>query len=152
MVDERVMRDFVGLETKDKTTRGAMMNFSYFLSIGNMDEAFKAIKAIKRYILFYLNRFNLPFVKKSLLPFYNLLYCLQYSEAVWGNMARMCVKTKRLDVAGVCLGHMGHARGAQALREAQALPQLDARVAVLALQLGMVVCPCGLFGAPLMPD
>ncbi|CAG0897138.1 unnamed protein product [Darwinula stevensoni] len=107
LVDERVMRDFVGLETKDKTTRGAMMNFSYFLSIGNMDEAFKAIKAIK-------------------------------SEAVWGNMARMCVKTKRLDVAGVCLGHMGHARGAQALREAQVLPQLDARVAILALQLGMV--------------
>ena len=27
-------------------------------------------------------------------------------------MAHMCVKTKRLDVAEVCLGHMGHARGA----------------------------------------
>ncbi len=49
MVKQRVMRDFVGLESKDKTMRDAMMNFSYFLCIGNMDEAFKAIKTIKRY-------------------------------------------------------------------------------------------------------
>ena len=40
------------------------------------------------------------------------------SESVWENMARMCVKTRRLDVAAVCLGHMGHARGAKALRDA----------------------------------
>ena len=42
------MRDFVGLENSDKLTREAMLNFSFFLSIGNMDEAFKAIKTIKR--------------------------------------------------------------------------------------------------------
>ncbi|RXM27654.1 Intraflagellar transport protein 140-like [Acipenser ruthenus] len=53
-------------------------------------------------------------------------------------MARMCVKTRRLDVARVCLGNMGHARGARALREAEAEPELDARVAVLATQLGML--------------
>ena len=51
----------------------------------------------------------------------------------------MCVKTKRLDVAMLCLGNMGHARGARALRRAMKEPQLDARVAMLALQLGMVV-------------
>ena len=34
------------------------------------------------------------------------------SASIWENMAHMCVKTKRLDVAEVCLGHMGHARGA----------------------------------------
>ena len=34
------------------------------------------------------------------------------SPAIWENMAQMCVKTKRLDVAEVCLGNMGHARGA----------------------------------------
>lgn len=54
-------------------------------------------------------------------------------------MARMCVKTKRLDVAALCLGNMGHARGARALRQAMKEPQLDARVAMLALQLNMVV-------------
>ena len=48
MVSRRLMRDFVGLENADKLVREAMMNFSYYLTIGNMDEAFKAIKLIKR--------------------------------------------------------------------------------------------------------
>lgn len=61
------------------------------------------------------------------------------SETVWENMAKMCVKTKRLDVAALCLGNMGHARGARALRYAMKEPELDARVAMLALQLGMLV-------------
>ncbi len=43
-----MMRDFVGLESADTAARDAMMSFSYFLTIGNMDEAFKAIKLIKR--------------------------------------------------------------------------------------------------------
>lgn len=51
----------------------------------------------------------------------------------------MCVKNRRLDVARVCLGNMGNARAARALREAEAEPELEARVAVLALQLGMLV-------------
>ncbi|XP_048407747.2 intraflagellar transport protein 140 homolog isoform X1 [Stegostoma tigrinum] len=107
MVARRPLRDFVGLEDCDKTTRDAMLNFSFYLTIGDMDEAFKSIKLIK-------------------------------SEAVWENMARMCVKTRRLDVAKVCLGNMGHARGARALREAKQEPELDARVAMLAIQLGML--------------
>ncbi|XP_033108707.1 intraflagellar transport protein 140 homolog [Anneissia japonica] len=106
-VARKVMRDFVGLEDSDKKSREAMMNFSFYLTIGNMDEAFKAIKLIK-------------------------------SESVWENMAMMCVKTRRLDVAKVCLGNMGHARGARALREAEKEPELDARVAMLAIQLGLL--------------
>lgn len=61
------------------------------------------------------------------------------SESVWENMAHMCVKTKRLDVATVCLGNMGNARAARALREVHKEPELDARVACLAVQLGMIV-------------
>lgn len=106
MVIKHTMRDFTGLEKADAEARQAMMNFSYLSAIGNMDEAFKAIKLIK-------------------------------SESVWENMARMCVKTKRLDVATVCLGNMGNARAARALREAQQEPELDARVACLAIQLSM---------------
>ncbi|XP_071106694.1 intraflagellar transport protein 140 homolog [Haliotis cracherodii] len=106
LVFRKVLRDFVGLENSDKGTRDAMMNFSYYLTIGNMDEAFKAIKLIK-------------------------------SESVWENMAKMCVKSRRLDVAYVCLGNMGHARGAKALREAHREAELDARVATLAIQLGL---------------
>eukprot|EP00057_Strongylocentrotus_purpuratus_P021032 XP_011675506.1 PREDICTED: intraflagellar transport protein 140 homolog [Strongylocentrotus purpuratus] len=107
LVARQVMRNFAGLEDADKSARDAMMNFSYYLTIGNMDEAFKAIKLIK-------------------------------SESVWENMAKMCVKTRRLDVARVCLGNMGHARGARALREAENEPELDARVAMLAVQLGLL--------------
>lgn len=54
-------------------------------------------------------------------------------------MARMCVKTRRLDVARVCLGNMGNARAAKALKEAEVEPELEARVAMLAIQLGMLV-------------
>ncbi|XP_076809284.1 intraflagellar transport protein 140 homolog [Clavelina lepadiformis] len=102
----RVMRDFVGLDDCDNASQAAMLNFSYYLTIGDMDEAFKAIKLIK-------------------------------GAAVWESMARMCVKSRRLDVAKVCLANMGHARGARALREAEKESERDARVARLALELGM---------------
>lgn len=48
MVARRPMRDFVGLEECDKATRDAMLNFSFYLTIGDMDEAFKSIKLIKK--------------------------------------------------------------------------------------------------------
>lgn len=54
-------------------------------------------------------------------------------------MARMCVKTHRLDVARVCLGNMGNARASRALKQAEAEPEPEARVAMLAIQLGMLV-------------
>ncbi|XP_055006428.1 intraflagellar transport protein 140 homolog isoform X2 [Boleophthalmus pectinirostris] len=107
MVSRRALRDFVGLENCEKTTRDAMLNFSFYLTIGDMDEAFKSIKLIK-------------------------------SAAVWENMARMCVKTRRLDVARVCLGNMGNPRAAKALKEAEVEPEAEAQVAMLAIQLGML--------------
>lgn len=48
MVSRRALRDFVGLENCEKITRDAMVNFSFYLTIGDMDEAFKSIKLIKR--------------------------------------------------------------------------------------------------------
>ncbi|XP_028263814.1 intraflagellar transport protein 140 homolog [Parambassis ranga] len=107
MVSRRALRDFVGLENCEKATRDAMLNFSFYLTIGDMDEAFKSIKLIK-------------------------------SKAVWENMARMCVKTRRMDVARVCLGNMGNARAAKALKEAEAEAEPEAQVAMLAIQLGML--------------
>uniref|UniRef100_A0A3B4EX67 Intraflagellar transport 140 n=1 Tax=Pundamilia nyererei TaxID=303518 RepID=A0A3B4EX67_9CICH len=107
MVSRKALRDFVGLENCEKATRDAMLNFSFYLTIGDMDEAFKSIKLIK-------------------------------SKAVWENMARMCVKTRRLDVARVCLGNMGNARAAKALKEAEAEPEPETQVAMLAIQLGML--------------
>ncbi|MCP9263725.1 hypothetical protein DINM_007106 [Dirofilaria immitis] len=86
LVLRQVLREFIGLENSDTTTKEAMMNFSYYMTVNKMDEAFKAIKFIK-------------------------------SENAWEHMAHMCVKTRRLDVALVCLGNMGHARGVRALRK-----------------------------------
>lgn len=66
---------------------------------------------------------------------------LVQSNGVWASLAKMCVKTRRLDVAGVCLGHMGNAMAARALRLAmidETLPH-EAKVAVLAVHLGMLV-------------
>ena len=47
-VGRRPLRDFVGLEDCDKPTRDAMLNFTFFLAVGDMDEAFRSIKLIKR--------------------------------------------------------------------------------------------------------
>ena len=47
-----VMRDFVGLDLKDKTVIQSMMKFTACCTEGNMDEAFKAIKQIKRLLLY----------------------------------------------------------------------------------------------------
>jgi hypothetical protein len=75
---------------------------------GNMDEAYKAVKLIS-------------------------------NPAVWENMAHICVKSKRLDVAEVCFGNMGHSRGARAVRETKATePELEASVAMVAIQLGLL--------------
>lgn len=49
MVIQRVHRDFVGLEQAEKSAKTAMMDFSFYLTLGDMDEAFKAIKVIKRF-------------------------------------------------------------------------------------------------------
>uniref|UniRef100_A0A1X7VEQ4 Uncharacterized protein n=1 Tax=Amphimedon queenslandica TaxID=400682 RepID=A0A1X7VEQ4_AMPQE len=48
------------------------------------------------------------------------------SKGVWETLAMMCVKTHRLDVALICLGNMGNARGAKAVREAKNIPEEDA--------------------------
>ena len=45
---KRTMRGFVGLEDGTPEAKQSMLNFSYLSAIGNMDEAFKAIKLIKR--------------------------------------------------------------------------------------------------------
>jgi intraflagellar transport protein 140 len=52
-------------------------------------------------------------------------------------MAVMCVKTRRLDVAEVCLANMGNAKGAKALKEAKGEPEAEAQLAVVAIELGL---------------
>lgn len=41
------MNDFSGIDGEiDKPIREAIMNFSYYLTTGNLDEAYKSVKAI----------------------------------------------------------------------------------------------------------
>lgn len=62
------------------------------------------------------------------------------SQAIWTNLAKMCVTTSRLDVAKVCLGHLEKARSVRALRQAMDDDDLEeeAKLAVLATELGMI--------------
>jgi intraflagellar transport protein 140 len=60
------------------------------------------------------------------------------SIGVWRSMAQMCVKTRRLDVASLCLSNMGHIRGVRSLRAAMEEPEEEARIAMVAVQLGQV--------------
>lgn len=109
-IQRSVLREFEGMneEEIDFATSHALISFSYHLTVGEMDEAHRAVKKIK-------------------------------TASVWENMARMCVQTRRIDVAEICLGHMGHARGARALREAiSAGADMDLCAGVLAVQLGQV--------------
>lgn len=103
----KIMRDFVGMEDVDAETKSGLLDFSFHLTLGKLDEAYRAVKTIG-------------------------------SPALWENMAQMCVKTKRLDVAEVCLGNMGHARGAAALRKAKQEGNIDAIVGTLAIHLGLL--------------
>lgn len=59
------------------------------------------------------------------------------SDTVWRNLARMCVKSKRLDVARVCLANLGNNQGVRLLSQAESEPEIEARVAMLAVILGM---------------
>lgn len=101
------MKDFTGLESVDEVTKKAILNFSHYLTVGNMDEAYNSVRNIN-------------------------------NKTVWQNMAQMCVKTKRLDVAMVCLGNMRFARGARATRETEGEKELEARLAMVAIQLNMI--------------
>lgn len=63
------------------------------------------------------------------------------NEAVWKSLAKMCVKTKQLDMAMLCLGHMKQARSARALREAMQDDSLnlEAKIGILAVELELYV-------------
>lgn len=41
------MRDFTGMEAVDARTRRALLDFSYQMAVGNMDDAYRAVKLIR---------------------------------------------------------------------------------------------------------
>lgn len=62
------------------------------------------------------------------------------NETVWEHMARMCVKTRRIDVARICLGNMQNVRAARELRRCiEEDMSVDMQAARLAIELKMLV-------------
>ncbi|XP_014295650.1 intraflagellar transport protein 140 homolog [Microplitis demolitor] len=102
------MREFEDLGVCDETIKTAIMDFSFYISMANTDEAFKSIKAIK-------------------------------NEAVWKSLAKICVKTKQLNMAVICLGHMKFVRGTKAFKQGIHDPSLnlEAKIGILAVELGL---------------
>lgn len=41
---ERFLNDFVGLDKIDNVIKEAIMNFSFYLTMDNLDEAYKSVK------------------------------------------------------------------------------------------------------------
>lgn len=82
--------------------------------------------------------------KRAVINFSYHLSCENLDEAyksvkaiqnptVWEKMAQMSVKTKRLDVAEICIGNMRFARGAKAIRETKKEPEFEAQLAMVAI-------------------
>ncbi|ORX53869.1 WD40 repeat-like protein [Piromyces finnis] len=106
VLDKQIMKGYSGIDCNDSTIIKHMMNFCYYITIGNLDEAFKSVHMIK-------------------------------NKEVWENMAKMSIKTKRLDVASICLGNMGNAVAVQALNELSSDESNDVKLATIAIYLGM---------------
>ncbi len=124
----KAMRDYAGVDMSDDKTRLALMEFSFNLTIGNLDDS-----CVQR-----------PLRRQRLCAFH-ITWCSRYkaikmasTTAAWRSMATICIRHKRLDVAEVCLGFMGNILGVRAIREAADLPEADARLAAAATHLGMI--------------
>lgn len=100
------MKQFSGIDNSDPLSKEAIINFNYYLTEGNMDEAHRSIKSIS-------------------------------STEIWNNMARMSIKSRRLDVAETCIANMRFARGAKALRDLKGKDDLS-KLASVAILLNML--------------
>lgn len=102
-----LMRSFTGMEGSSPELRQALLAFNYFLAVGQVDEAYRAVRTLD-------------------------------DPKVWAGMALMSIRTKRLDIAEHCLGHLGNVRAARAVQDVKSIKELDARVAMVAVQLGLL--------------
>lgn len=47
LILRKPMKDFAGLESVDDDTKKAILNFSFYLTVGNMDEAYNSVRNIQ---------------------------------------------------------------------------------------------------------
>ena len=107
----RAMRDYAGSEVVDPATQHALNDFGYFVALGDVDAANRAIAGTS----------------------------LSASTVVWQNLARVCIATGRADIAAACFARMGDLCGAVAVtRSLTADLSPGARSAIVAVQLGRI--------------
>lgn len=58
----RVMRDFVGMDDVSENAKFALLDFSYNLTLGKLDEAYRSVKAIDRFLKDNFDMFIRKFV------------------------------------------------------------------------------------------
>uniref|UniRef100_A0A8C9E2I0 Intraflagellar transport 140 n=1 Tax=Phocoena sinus TaxID=42100 RepID=A0A8C9E2I0_PHOSS len=99
MVGRRPLRDFVGLEDCDKPTRDAMLNFTFFLAVGDMDEAFRSIKLIKSYEKSDTHRFEVPRMLAEDLQALELYINKMKDKTLWRWWAQYLESQAEMDAA-----------------------------------------------------
>lgn len=67
------MRDFSELDSSSRgneSTRRALLDFSFHLALGNLDEAFSKVRKVKRYVLACVadGRFSDVLIRELVLP------------------------------------------------------------------------------------
>lgn len=105
-IKRMVLHDFHRIDHSDELIKTSILNFSFYLTSGNLDEAYKSVKSIE-------------------------------NPSIWEKIAAMAVKSRRLDVAEICIGNMRFARGARSIREAKKEPELETQLAMVAIQLDL---------------
>ncbi|OAE30023.1 hypothetical protein AXG93_3893s1330 [Marchantia polymorpha subsp. ruderalis] len=84
-----------------------------------------------------LVEFNYNLILGNLNGAYEAIQAIK-DKKIWHSLACICVKTKRVDVAIHCFATMGYASAAGFVRASLLEPEEDARVAAVAIQLGLL--------------
>ncbi|KAJ3212004.1 hypothetical protein HDU67_004120 [Dinochytrium kinnereticum] len=95
----------------------------------DLDEANNGIVSAIVDFCYLVDTGNLDIAFKSLARIEN--------DRVWKNLAKICIKKGRLDVALISLSHIGHAAAVAAVRKARYEDSVQLKAAVLAKYLGM---------------
>ncbi|TPX54243.1 hypothetical protein PhCBS80983_g05995 [Powellomyces hirtus] len=98
-------KDQEGLENTDTATLKSMLDFSFHLATGNINESLKSLKHVR-------------------------------NPSTWTTLAKLCIKTRRPDIAALCFANMGNAR---AVREMERVAGQGDSIAIAmgAMFLGM---------------
>ena len=153
LVLKRTMRDFVGLEYDSLTpsAQAALKAFHYHLLTQDWHAAHQALKCLclqqqRQKRLLQKGQRERDGGEGSSTGHEQQQQQKQL-VCVWRNMARLCLQTRCVDVAELCLGHMGHVRGLTAVREAaptsspsssSSSSSIDVALAMVAIQLGLL--------------